>query len=99
MWTLTLHLLLGLGLTPGTLDAAARPALALAYRPLLDPIPIDDVYLLLLLPLIVVIAIVYKTIKLPDLHMLPKQAAYLSVQILVFLILAAAALWLLTELM
>ena len=69
----------------------------LAYSPLREPIPVDRFWLLLLLPLILVISVVYKTIKIDDLSKLPRQAATLAVQIVAFMILAAAALWLITE--
>lgn len=69
-----------------------------SYRPFLDPLPLDTWWLMLLPPLVVAVAVVYKTIKLDDLRRLPRQAVILSAQIIVFMILAAAALWLLTEL-
>jgi len=65
--------------------------------PFLAPLPLDRYWLLLLLPLVVAIAIVYKTIKLEDLSQLPRQAAFLTGQIVAFMVLAAAALWLVTE--
>jgi hypothetical protein len=70
-----------------------------AYRPFLDPLPLDTYWLLLLPPLAIAIAVVYKTIKLEDLSQIPSQAAFLAAQIVAFMVLAAAALWLLTELM
>jgi hypothetical protein len=70
-----------------------------AYRPLLEPIMIDRYWLVLLLPLVVAIAVVYKTIKIDNLKQLPRQAALLAAQIIVFMILAAIALWLITELL
>jgi len=69
----------------------------IAYTPFLDPLAVGDFWLLLLAPLVLTIAIVYKTIKLEDLSQLPRQAAWLSVQIVCFMVLAAAALWVLTE--
>lgn len=78
--------------------AASTPVGGGRWRPLLDPLPMDQYYLVFLVPLVVVIAIVYKTIKMEDLTRLPRAAAILSGQILVFLALAAVALWLLTEL-
>jgi TRAP-type C4-dicarboxylate transport system permease large subunit len=72
--------------------------ITLAYVPFRDPIPIGDAWLVLLLPLIIVISIVYKTIKLADLSRLPREATQLSATIMVFMLLAAAGLWLLTEL-
>ena len=71
----------------------------LAYVPLRDPIPVGDYWLLLLVPLVIAISVVYKTIKLRDLSRLPREAAILSGQIVAFMVLAAAGLWLLTELM
>lgn len=71
---------------------------ALAFRLFLEPMPLDDYWLVLLVPLAIVIAVVYKTIKLDDLTQLPRQAVYLATQILLFMVLAAAALWLVTEL-
>lgn len=73
----------------------ALTALPLAYRPFLDPLPSDGYWMLL--PLVVAIAVVYKTIKLDDLQRLPREAAILTGQIAVFMVLAAAALWLLVE--
>lgn len=74
-----------------------HPLVILAFRPFLEPLPIDDYWLWFLLPLVVAIAVVYKAIKLDDLRRLPAQAAFLAAQIVAFMILAAAALWLLTE--
>lgn len=70
----------------------------LALKLFLEPMPLDDYWLLLLGPLAIAVAVVYKTIKLDDLAKLPRQAAYLAAQILIFMVLAAAALWLATEL-
>ena len=66
----------------------------LAYRPFLDPAPIDRYWLWFLPPLIVVIALVYRTIKTETLVGLSRRAGYLAFQISVFMVLAAAALWL-----
>lgn len=67
---------------------------ALAYRPFLDPAPIEQYWLWLLPPLILVIAIVYRTIKTEQLSTVPGRAAYLAFQIGVFIVLAGALLWL-----
>jgi hypothetical protein len=71
--------------------------LTAAWRPILDPLPLQSYWLALLLPLAVAIAVAYKTLKLPDLRHLPRQAAQLTVLIVVFMIIAAVALWLITE--
>lgn len=70
----------------------------LAYRPFLDPLPLDTYWLMLLPPLVLAAAVVIKTIRLQDLSQLPKQATMLALQILIFMGLAAAGLWLITEL-
>lgn len=70
----------------------------LALKLFIEPMPLDDYWLLLLAPLAIAVAVVYKTIKLDDLAKLPRQAAYLAAQILAFMMLAATALWLATEL-
>lgn len=72
--------------------------LTLGFRPFLDPLPIDRYWMLLLLPLVVGISVVYKTIKVDRLEKLPREAAVLAAQIVAFMIMAAVALWLLTEL-
>ena len=66
----------------------------LAYRPFLDPAPIDRYWLWFLPPLILVVALVYRTIKTETLEGLPRRAGYLAFQISVFMVLAAAALYL-----
>lgn len=70
----------------------------LAFRPFLDPIPGDRYWMLMLVPMVVAIAVVYKTIKTDRLQKVPREAAVLAAQIVAFMAMAAAALWLLTEL-
>lgn len=70
----------------------------LAYRPFLDPVPVDGYWVLMLLPMVIAIAVVYKTIKTDRLDKIPREAAVLAAQIVAFMVMAAAALWLLTEL-
>ena len=71
----------------------------LAWTPFLHPLPLNDAWLLLILPMVAAIAIVYKTIKLKDMAELPREAVKLSAQIVAFMAIAATGLWLLTELM
>lgn len=68
--------------------------ITLAYRPFLDPAPIDRYWLWFLPPLILIVALVYRTIKTETLVGLPRRAGYLALQISIFMVLAAAALWL-----
>lgn len=81
---------------PSVLLSTLLPTLG--YRLFLDPLPLDAYWLMLLPPLALAIAVVIKTIRLPDLAQLPRQATLLALQIIVFMGLAAAGLWLLTEL-
>lgn len=66
----------------------------LAFRPFLEPAPIDRYWIWFLPPLILLVALVYRTIKTETLTGLPSRVAYLAFQISVFMVLAAAALWL-----
>ena len=77
---------------------AISSPLTLGFRPFLEPVPIDRYWMLLLLPLVMGIAVVYKTVKVDRLEKLPREAAVLAAQIVAFMALAAAALWMLTEL-
>ena len=69
----------------------------LAFMPLLDPLTalypnLSDAWLALVIPLIVIICIVYKTTREKELCKLPRAALVMSVQILILMALAAAAL-------
>ncbi len=86
-------------------DDAAPPPMALntlallpllAWRPFLDPIAIDRYWLLLILPMALGVAIVYKALRIDDLRQLPRKAAGLAAQIILYMALAALAVWLAT---
>ena len=68
----------------------------LAFRPFLDPLVSGDMWLVLMLPLILAIALVYKTIKVDDNRVLFKQTFYLWMQIVLFMAAAATGLWILS---
>ncbi len=70
----------------------------LTWRPLLDPMPIDALWLWLSLPLILVICIVYKAVRLHDLSLLWRQSAWLAVQVMAFFGLVAMGVWILAGL-
>jgi len=70
----------------------------LGYTPFLDPSPIVPFWWLVMLVLVVLVSLAYKTIKLPNLSNLPRQTVYMSLQILAFMVLAALAIALMTEL-
>ena len=81
-----------------TLDTGwLRPG-TLGFRPFLDPLPIDLYWMILLIPMVLAISVVYKTIKTDRLGKIPRESAVLAAQIVAFMIMAAAALWMLTEL-
>ncbi len=61
--------------------------------PFLAPLPIDDAWFLLVLPLLVAVAVVYKTIRLNDLRKVPREAIKLSGQVLLYMGLAVVAVW------
>ncbi|MAE61326.1 MAG: hypothetical protein CMJ49_08225 [Planctomycetaceae bacterium] len=77
--------------------SAASATLIMAWWPFLDPIPLHRVWWLLLPPLALVIALVYKTLKLPSLEGLAWQTIRLTVIIMFFMIVIAVALWGITE--
>lgn len=65
----------------------------LAWRPLLDPAPIDGYWLWFLPPLILIVAIVYRTIKSESLMSVPRRSVYLAFQIGVFIVAITLILW------
>ena len=73
--------------------------LLLAYRPFLDPMDLHDQWLWLLIPLVVAISLVYKTLKLQSLEKLAADTTRLTLTILAVTAVAAAACWGLTEVM
>ena len=76
-------------------ESWAHPTAA-AWRPLLDPLPVDDYWLVLMLPMAIAIAVVYKAVKIDDLSALPRQAVWLAVQFVIVMVGAAVVLWLVT---
>ncbi len=71
----------------------------LAWRPFLEPLPVDDIWMLLIIPLAFVISLVYRTLKMPDLKDLPQQAVRLTGMILLFMVAAAIVLYIIVALM
>jgi hypothetical protein len=63
-----------------------------AYKPFLDPLPIWDYWPLLLLPLVVAVSVVYKSIKCKSMTTVPREAAGITFWILLGMICAAAGL-------
>jgi len=69
----------------------------LAYTPFLDPLPLYDWWLVLLVPLVVAIAVVYKTLKLDALDRLWQEVGRLVVTILAAMAAAAVVLYYITD--
>ena len=69
----------------------------LAWRPFLDPLPLHDYWMWMILPLAVAIAVVYKTLRLDDLSRLPVETVRLTLLIIVSMIAAGALLWAIVE--
>lgn len=65
---------------------------ALAYVPFLQPLPVWNYWYLLILPLCVAVAVVYKSIKCRTMNQVPRQAATITLWILLSFAAAAAAL-------
>lgn len=69
-----------------------------AWRPFLDPLPVDDIWLVLLVPMVIAIAVVYKTIKTENIKTLARDSVNLSFQIGLFMVAAAVILLAVTSL-
>lgn len=55
----------------------------LAYRPFLDPLPIDAYWYLLLIPMSLGIALAYKSVRVREMKDYPRQVLVLMIQIVV----------------
>ena len=67
--------------------------LAVSYQyPFIQPLPVWDVWYLLLLPLCVAISIVYKSVKCATMQQVPREAASITFWILLGMVTAGAAL-------
>ena len=74
--------------------------LPLAYRPFLDPLPLNQYWFWLLIPLALFIAAGYKAVRVLDMRDYPRDVAVFTVQIIVgILLLGLAALGLIEYLL
>ena len=69
----------------------------LAWRPFLDPLPADHLAPLFLLPLVILVSVVYKALREDKLQRVPRQARYLVLQVMAFLVGSAVLLALLAR--
>ena len=58
----------------------------LAYRPFLDPLPLDAYWYLLLIPIAIAISLAYKAVRVRDMKDYPRQVLVLSIQIVVSMV-------------
>jgi hypothetical protein len=65
----------------------------LAYTPFLQPLPVWDYWMLLLLPLTFGVSVAYKSLKCKSMSSVPREAAQISVLILLGMAAAAGVLW------
>lgn len=72
-------------------------ALILGYRPFLDPIDANGVWWLMLPPLALLIAVVYKALRLPSLKGYAMRVLVMAAQIVVAMILLGAGAYLLIQ--
>ena len=69
----------------------------LAYRPFLDPYPVEMYWLWLLLPLALGVAIAYKTVEVEKLSSLPWEVIQFTGQVLLLMGGAAGVIWLIAR--
>ena len=69
----------------------------LAWRPILDPLPIDHLWYLLLIPISIGIALAYKSVRVPNLAEYPKQVAVMAIQTMLAMIGLAVGAYLVIE--
>ena len=67
-------------------------AQAYAYHPFVDPMPVWNIWYVLLVPLCAAVAVVWKSIKCESMRRVPAQAAGLLFWILLTMVLAAVGL-------
>jgi hypothetical protein len=69
----------------------------LGYRPFLDPLPIWNYWIILMLPLCLAVSVVYKSMKCRHMSQVPWEASVIFVWIIGGFTAAAAALYLLVK--
>lgn len=71
----------------------------LAYTPFVNPLPVWDYWMALILPLTVGVSIAYKSIRCRHMHQVPREATQIAVMIILGMSAAAAVLWLIVRVM
>lgn len=65
----------------------------LAWRPFLDPMPAEAYWVWFAVPLVVLVSLVYKAIRVQRFDTLPRETLAMSFQILIALLGLAFAIW------
>lgn len=69
----------------------------LAYRPLIDPLDLHDVWFLLLIPLALLISIAYKAVRVDDMRTFWPAALWMTAQIIVGMVALGTAFYVVIE--
>lgn len=65
----------------------------LAYRPFLDPLPLQDLWFLLLIPVSFCVSLAYKAVRVQDMKQLPRQALAMALQVILGMVVLGALLF------
>ena len=79
------------------LAALSQTLLTQAWVPFKEPLEIYDTWMWFIFPLTIIIALVYKTLKVENLNQLLPQTLRLTGAMLLFMVAAASILWGVTE--
>jgi hypothetical protein len=82
-----------MNLTGALMDLAGM----LSYVPFRDPLATEEYWLLWLLPLVIGLSVVYKTLNVDDLSKLPREVTLFAVKVFGYIVCGVAILWSLTE--
>lgn len=82
----------------GWMTVTLAPVWGVAF-PVMRPLRFDAYWLLLMVPLVIGISVTYKAINLEDLSMLPRESMLMASQIIVFMVVAAAIIFAMTQVM
>ncbi len=62
----------------------------LAYRPFLDPLPLQDLWFVLLIPVSLLVSLAYKAVRVQDMKQLHRQVIAMTIQVTLGMVLLGA---------
>jgi hypothetical protein len=65
----------------------------LAYRPFLDPLPLQDLWFVLLIPVAALVSLAYKAVRVQDMKQLARQVVAMTIQVIAGMVLLGALLF------